>query len=77
LEHYFKLQIQDKNYGTGLTLTYFSLQFSKGITTLWEGGVKTDTLGFVVLNTILTIALLTFVVISGKSDNLILSNWHN
>jgi hypothetical protein len=62
LEHYFKLQNQDKNYGTGLTPPLLS---------------QLDTLGFVVLNTILTITLLTFVVVSGKSDKLILSNWYN
>jgi hypothetical protein len=62
LEQYFKLQIQDKKYGTGLTPPLLS---------------QLDTLGFVVLNTILTITLLTFVVVNGKSDKLILSNWYN
>jgi antibiotic biosynthesis monooxygenase (ABM) superfamily enzyme len=60
LEQYFKLQNQDKNYGTGLTPPLLS---------------QLDTLGFVVLNTILTITLLTFVVVNGKGHKLILSNW--
>jgi antibiotic biosynthesis monooxygenase (ABM) superfamily enzyme len=62
LEQYFKLQNEQKNYGTGLTPPLLS---------------QLDTLGFVVLNTILTITLLTFVIVNGKVDNLILSNWLN
>jgi hypothetical protein len=62
LERYFKLQNERKNYGTGNTPPLLS---------------QLDTLGFVVLNTILTITLLTFVIVNGKSDNLILSNWYN
>jgi hypothetical protein len=62
LKEFLRLQIQDKNYGTGLTPPLLS---------------QLDTLGFVVLNTILTITLLTFVIVNGKSNNLILSNWHN